>query len=152
MHIKSLYTSERFLKMMFGISLFIVLVMGGLAYKYIKQLSDAIEGVQYTYQVHIELEKLLSAIKDAESGKRAFIISRDSTFLQPLIMSGSEVENILDRLKTLTADNPEQQTKIAGIENKIERTLVIFDKTLALALNNETNSVEFLTAFREGRQ
>lgn len=152
MFFKSLYKSERFLKIIFGISLFIVLVMGGLAYKYIKELSVAIEDVQYTYQVHIELEKLLSSVKDAESGKRAFIISKDSTFLQPLILSGSEVENSLKRLKALTSDNSDQQNKIAELEVKIEKTLDIFDKTLELAINNKTDSIEFISAFREGRQ
>lgn len=152
MQLRSLYHSERFLKIIFGLSLFIVLVMGGLAYKYIKELSESFEEVQEAYQLHIELEKLLSALKDAESGKRAFIISKDSTFLEPLLLSGIEVENSLKELNSLTIDSPEQQKNIAELEIKIENSLDIFEKTLQLAQSNEIESTEFITAFREGRQ
>lgn len=152
MLLKSLYNSERFLKIIFGLSLFIVLVMGGLAYKYIKELSESFDDVQEAYQLHIELEKLLSALKDAESGKRAYIISKDSTFLEPLLVSGSELDESLKRLKDLTKDNPEHQENIAELELKIDNSLRIFEKTLQLAQNNEIESVAFITAFREGRQ
>ena len=77
MNFRFLYHSELFLKIIFGLSLFIVLVMGGLTYQYIKRLSKNFDEVQLTYQIHIELEKLASLLKDAESGKRAFIISKE---------------------------------------------------------------------------
>ncbi|HUH27247.1 CHASE3 domain-containing protein [Gelidibacter sp.] len=152
MHLKSLYNSERFLKIIFGLSLFIVLVMGGFAYKYIKELSESFDDVQEAYQLHIELEKLLSALKDAESGKRAYIISKDSTFLEPLLVSGSQLDESLKRLKDLTKNHPEHQENIAELELKIDNSLRIFEKTLQLAQNNEIESEEFITAFREGRQ
>lgn len=152
MQLKSLPNSERFLKVIFGLSLFIVLVMGGLAYRYIKDLSQSFDEVQKAYQLHIELEKLLSALKDAESGKRAYIISKDSTFLEPLLLSGSEIENNLNRLKALTKDNLEYQNDISELEIKINNSLNIFKKTLHLAQNNEIESSDFITAFREGRQ
>ncbi|RXJ52654.1 CHASE3 domain-containing protein [Gelidibacter gilvus] len=152
MLLKSLYNSERFLKIIFGLSLFIVLVMGGFAYKYVKELSESFDEVQDAYQLHIELEKLLSALKDAESGKRAYIISKDSTFLEPLLVSGSELDNSLKRLKDLTKDQPEHQENIAELELKIDNSLKIFEKTLQLAQNNEVESAEFISAFREGRQ
>ncbi len=152
MKLPHFHNSERFLKIIFGFSLFIVLCMGGFAYKYITQLSDSFEDVQHAYQVHIELEKLLSSLKDAESGKRAFIISKDSTFLTPLLLSGGDLEESLDKLKFLTKNSPEQQKNIAELEIKIQRNLDIFEKTLLLAQNNKTESPEFLTSFREGRQ
>lgn len=129
-----------------------MLVMGGLAYRYIAELSDSFGDVQEAYQLHIELEKLLSALKDAESGKRAYIISKDSTFLEPLLMSGSEIKNSLNQLKLLAKDNPDQQKNIDELELKIDNSLKIFDKTLELAQGNDTESSEFITAFREGRQ
>ncbi|MBO3099695.1 CHASE3 domain-containing protein [Gelidibacter pelagius] len=152
MLLKSLYSSERFLKIIFGLSLFIVLVMGGMSYQLIRKLSKSFEDVQHTYQVHIELEKLLSALKDAESGKRAFIISNDSTFLEPLLNSESELEGSLERLKFLTKNNPEQQKNIAELKIKIDKNLEIFEKTLDLAQSNKIDSPEFISSFKEGRQ
>ncbi|WP_417370437.1 CHASE3 domain-containing protein [Gelidibacter japonicus] len=152
MKFKSIYNSERILKIIFGLSLFVVLVMGGMSYQLIKKLSKSFEDVQHTYQIHIELEKLLSALKDAESGKRAFIISQDSTFLEPLLSSQSELESSLERLKLLTKNNPAQQKNIAELKIKIDKNLEIFEKTLSLAIANKTDSPEFISSFKEGRQ
>lgn len=152
MKFKSIYNSERILKIIFGLSLFVVLVMGGMSYQLIKKLSKSFEDVQHTYQIHIELEKLLSALKDAESGKRAFIISQDSTFLEPLLSSQSELESSLERLKVLTKNNPAQQKNIAELKIKIDKNLEIFEKTLSLAIANKTDSPEFISSFKEGRQ
>lgn len=152
MKFKSIYNSERILKIIFGLSLFVVLVMGGMSYQLIKKLSKSFEDVQHTYQIHIELEKLLSALKDAESGKRAFIISKDSTFLEPLLSSQSELESSLERLKLLTKNNPAQQKNIAELKIKIDKNLEIFEKTLSLAIANKTDSPEFISSFKEGRQ
>ncbi len=152
MTFKSIYNSERFLKIIFGLSLFIVLVMGGLAYQTISKLSQSFEEVQHAYQIHIELEKLVSLLKDAESGKRAFIISKDSTFLEPLLLSSGALNNSLTRLRALTTDNIEQRENIDDLENKIEDNLNIFEKTLQLALTNKIESPEFIAAFNEGKK
>ncbi|MBJ7882109.1 CHASE3 domain-containing protein [Gelidibacter salicanalis] len=152
MPFKSIYYSERFLKIIFGFSLFMVLVMGGIAYKHIRQLSRSTADVQHNYEVHLELEKLLSALKDAESGKRGFIISRDSTFLEPLLLSSLELDKNMEHLKFLTKDNPEQQKNIAELKAKIVKSLDIFKKTLDLAATDNLNSPEFIAGFREGRQ
>lgn len=126
--------------------------MGGLAYQYIKKLSHTFEDVQYTYQVHIELEKLASLLKDAESGKRAFIISKDSTFLEPLLLSNQKLKNSLNRLKSLTNDSPAQQKNIRELEVKIDKSLEIFEKTLKLAQTNKIESPQFIAGFYEGRR
>lgn len=152
MKFKSFYYTESFLKIVFGLSLFIVLVMGGLAYKTIKKLSESFEEVQHRYQIHIELEKLASLLKDAESGKRAYIISADSTFLEPYLSSPEALKNSLIRLRSLTTDNQEQHENINELETRIDQSLKIFDKTLDLARNNEIASPEFIARFNEGRQ
>ncbi|TXE08571.1 histidine kinase [Gelidibacter salicanalis] len=152
MPFKFISNSERFLKIIFGVSLFVVLVMGGVAYRYIKELSNSINDVQHNYQVHIELEKMLSALKDAESGKRGFIISQDSTFLLPLLSSNQQIENSLEELKKLTLKDPQQQENIAELKEKIDKSLAIFEKTLQLSIANNPDSREFIAGFREGRQ
>lgn len=150
--LRPLYNSERFLKIIFGSGLFVVLCMGGLAYKYIRDLSESFRLVQHTYEVHLELEHLLSLLKDAESGKRGYIISKDSTFLEPLLNSGEELENSLDKLDTLSHDNSVQRQNIAELREKIRKSISIFDTTLALATQGQIESEAFKIAFKDGRQ
>lgn len=152
MPLKFVYSSERFLKIIFGISLFIVLCMGGMAYQTIRALSNSFEDVQHTYQIHVELERLASLLKDAESGKRGFIISKDSTFLEPLFTSGKELDSSIAHLRHLTQDNPAQQKNVDELEIKINHALSIFEKTLQLAVTNQVESPEFIAGFKEGRR
>lgn len=152
MNFKSLYNSECFLKIIFSLSLLIVLAMAGLAYQYIQKLSKTFDEVQLTYQIHLELEKLETLLKDAESGKRAFIISKDSTFLEPFLSVEVALDSSLAHLKSLTSDNPEQQKNLDDVAIKISQSLEIFEKTLQLANANNTESSEFSEAFIEGRQ
>ncbi|HLT32383.1 MAG TPA: CHASE3 domain-containing protein [Aquaticitalea sp.] len=150
--LQKLYNSERFLKIIFGLGLFIVLCMGGLAYKYVRELSESFRLVQHTYEVHIELEKLLSLLKDAESGKRGYIISKDSTFLKPLLTNRVALDESLDQLQTLMDENPQQQQNVKDLRLKIDKSLAIFDTTLALADRGKIESMEFKSAFQEGRR
>ncbi len=152
MNFRFLYHSELFLKIIFGLSLFIVLVMGGLTYQYIMRLSKNFDEVQLTYQIHIELEKLASLLKDAESGKRAYIISKDSTFLEPVLQNGPSIDRSLKHLKSLTSDSPEQQENLKELEIKIEQSLLNFEKSLQLAMTNNLESSEFIKGFNEGRR
>ena len=152
MNFKSLYNSERFLKIIFGLSLFVVLVMGGLAYQYIKTLSKSFAEVQLTYQIHIELEKLASLLKDAESGKRAFMISKDSTFLEPHLLSATALDHSLKHLKSLIDDHPEQQENLKELVIKIDESLDLSEKTLQLALINDLESSQVIEGFNAGRR
>ncbi|MCK7589632.1 CHASE3 domain-containing protein [Subsaxibacter sp. CAU 1640] len=149
--LKSIYNSERFLRILFGSALFVVLCMGGLAYKYIRDLSESFILVQHTYEVHIELEKLTTLLKDAESGKRGFIISKDTTFLSPLINNREKLAETLENVKNLTADSPEQNANIAVLQEKIGQSMAIFDQTLAMAKDSLTHTQEFRNAFTRGR-
>lgn len=152
MPLRFITNSERFLKIIFGLTLFVVLVMGGLAYRYVKELTKSIDEVQHNYEVHILLEKMVSALKDAESGKRGYIITKDSTFLEPLLTNSDTFQYSLAQLEELTKKNPEQQKNIEELRTKVEKNLAIFQKTLQLANNNNIDSPEFIEAFKEGRR
>lgn len=152
MKLKSIYNSERFLKILFGSGLFIVLWMGGLAYKYIRELSKSLEMVQHTYDVHDDLKDVIAILKDAESGKRGFIISGDTTYLNPLLNNREQLGKILQSLKILTSDNNHQQENLKDITARIDRSFLIFDKTLNLAKQGKTDTNEFKTVFDEGRR
>ena len=151
-NLKSLYNSEEFLRILFGSGLFVVLCMGGLAYKYIRELSQSFRMVQHTYEVHIELEELSTLLKDAESGKRGYIISNDSTFLEPFLNNREELDESLDHLDELFEDNPEQKENMVELKGKIDKSLIIFDQTLELAHAGQVETPEFIKAFREGRR
>ena len=90
----------------------IVLVFGVLAYRGVQNTQDAARLVAHTHQV-IEMNgAVLARVVDAETGERGYIITGDTTFLDPY--RGAEQDAIahIDDLRRLTADNPSQQARI----------------------------------------
>ena len=89
--------------------------------------------VHKTYDVNLELEQILSYMKDAETGQRGFLISRDSVFLEPYISSRQNTNNSFARLKELTFKNPDSQANLKELNTLIDKQLSIFTATFKLS-------------------
>ncbi|WP_269236372.1 CHASE3 domain-containing protein [Flavobacterium flavigenum] len=84
----------------------------------------------HTYEINIELERLMSAIKDAETGQRGFMITRNHRFLAPYLFSRDKVNTSFIALKKLTANNPVQKQNLEKIYKLIIKRYVSFENCL----------------------
>ena len=57
----------------FALALIIQIFIGLVSYRHIKNLSDTAQWVKHTHIVRHELNDLLSAIQDAETGQRSAV-------------------------------------------------------------------------------
>lgn len=130
---KSIIKSERFLKITFGISLFIILCMGGFAYKHIQKLIKSFDLVAHTYDVNIELEQILSYLKDSETGQRGYLISKDTIFLESFFSGRENTNNSFARLKELTKNDQKQQNNLRNLTLLIDKNLNILEETFKYA-------------------
>lgn len=103
------------LKSIFVISVFILIFISGVSYKHSIALSESTELLNISYKVQIQLEKLLSNLKDAETGQRGFIITGDSAFLHPYYSAHASVQQSFVVLKYLTADHQKQQANLDSL-------------------------------------
>jgi signal transduction histidine kinase/CHASE3 domain sensor protein len=69
----------------------------------------------HTYEINIQLERLLSFVKDAETGQRGYIITKNSRFLAPYLFSRDKVNRSFIKLKKLMNDNPKQQQNLKNL-------------------------------------
>jgi signal transduction histidine kinase/CHASE3 domain sensor protein len=81
----------------------------------------------HTYEINIQLERLMSAIKDAETGQRGYIITRNNRFLTPYLYSRDKVNTSFITLKKLTADNPAQQQNLRRLFTLIIQRFTSFE-------------------------
>jgi PAS domain S-box-containing protein len=95
----------------------LVLVVGGASYYAVRRSTRAAGLVSHTDSVLIEREKLLSALKDAETGARGYVLTGQAEFLEPFNDAKPKVDESLERLRTLTADNPVQQARLDTLES-----------------------------------
>ncbi len=108
--------------------------------------------VQHTYEVNVELEQILSYLKDAETGQRGFLITKDTVFLEPYYSSRENSNNSFARLKELTINDEIQQSNLKNLSILIGDNLSIFDKSLKYANKNGTNTKGFYALLNEGKE
>lgn len=124
------FNSSNSLRVIFVIAVFILLFLSSIAYKHNQDLNESSKLVMHTYEINIQLERLMSAIKDAETGQRGYIITRNGRFLTPYLYSRDKVNSSFITLKKLTADNPAQQQNLERLFKLIIQRFVSFENCL----------------------
>lgn len=114
-------TMKRNLTVGFGASLLILIVSSIASYSSINNLLESSALVEHTEQVESKLEKLISTIKDAETGQRGYLLTGLDTFLEPYTGSYEKTLGIAGDIKTLTADNAIQQKNIIRLELLVKK-------------------------------
>lgn len=87
--------------------------------------------VEHTYEVRGKLAALLAQLTDAETGTRGYVITGEESYLEPYNLAVAGAQNLLKDVRNLTADNPNQQERLAGlaplIDNKFNLMKEIID-------------------------
>ena len=86
-----------------------------------KQLIKQTELVTHTHKVISDVENLLSAVKDGETGLRGFLNSKDAVFLDPFYKSVSTTDVMLKKVETETEKDQRQQEKLKLLRQLINR-------------------------------
>jgi len=111
------YGIEGRLIIWFVLASLIVALMFALSYLSTRRLQESdIFWVEHGYQITAHLESAYVTLKDAESGQRAYLFTGDESFLDPLKTATDKFRAQLDRLESLTTDNPSQQARLERLE------------------------------------
>jgi methyl-accepting chemotaxis protein len=100
----------------FAITAIALVVVAIVGYRSISRLIETADLVTHTEEVRTEIAHLLQEVVDAETGQRGYVITEDTSFLEPYKASIDEIEKSFQRLRTLTADNPVQQQHLRELE------------------------------------
>jgi signal transduction histidine kinase len=79
--------------------------------------------VARTYSVKVATQSLLTAILDAETGERGYIITNDPKFLEPYSGAREAVSDALARVRTLTVGVTDQQTDVQRLSDAVRQKL-----------------------------
>lgn len=84
-----------------------------------RTLRESARWVTHTYEVIDALDDILSLMKDAETGQRGFIVSGDEKYLEPYNTALASIDQRVEDLTRLTADNENQQARIPELKFQI---------------------------------
>lgn len=102
------YEKPLFLKIVFIISIAIILFVSAVSFRHINNLNKSNDIVEHSYVVYGNIQKLYSEIKDLEIDRRNYFITRDKNILIQIQSDVSTVNNDINALEKLMNDNPKQ--------------------------------------------
>ncbi|CAO3431116.1 sensor histidine kinase [Azospirillum endophyticum] len=98
-----------------------VLLLGGLFVGFLVlvfvfiEYRRAIDWIDHTHEVISTVEELQSSLSDTESSQRGYLLSLDRRHLASYEDGAERSRRLLDRLASLTTDNPAQQEKVNAL-------------------------------------
>ncbi len=110
----------------------ILLAVNGFFYWEVQDLVEGDARVAHTHQVVENLNDLLTAVTDAESGLRGFLLSGRAAYLAPFEDASVTADRIIMRLGNLLADNAAQQQRLAKARVLIEQKFNLMKHLITL--------------------
>ncbi|MHB0991472.1 MAG: CHASE3 domain-containing protein [Burkholderiales bacterium] len=136
----------------YALALIMLLVLGVISYWNTSELIETAKLKVHTYQVLEDLEKVLSILKDAETGQRGYIITGEEQYLDPYRSGVSNVNQAFRNLRELTADNPSQQHRLDMLEPLITAKLAELKGTISLRKNKGFDAAVMRVRMIEGKK
>ncbi len=116
----------------FGLTLLIMLAIRAVAYYNSTNQAATAERVVHTHAVLAGLEQLLSRLQDSEIGQRGYLLADEKSYLEPYNTALVEIPKVIDKLKSLTSDNPTQQRALKDLDPLIRDKLAELKETIDL--------------------
>lgn len=111
------------------------ILLESMTYRVTMASQESVRLVAHTEEVLTELSLTLSSLTNAEAGQRGFLLTGQDRYLEPYQQAVTKIPRHLERLKTLTQNNPLQKSRLyaleAGVEEKLAElhdTVVAFQK------------------------
>ena len=108
-------------------------------YATLSSIQASIGWTLHTYRVLQTTDAALMAMIDQETGLRGYLVSGDEAFLDPYRKGAQAFDRYLAEVKSMTADNPQQQARLEELRKHAETwRLTVAEKEIALMSKAET--------------
>lgn len=140
------------IKSIFFISAFIILLIGGITYRSINNLSQSSALLTQTYKLNVELEKIFIDLKDAETGQQGFIITNDPIYLRPYNVGRENINASFAALKELGSDNIPLQNDLKDLNSLIDTRMEYFERAFRYSSVGNYYDENFTVNFNKGKE
>lgn len=133
----------------FGLALGVFVIVGMVSFFGTRELIDASDWRDHTYQVMADLDETLSSLTDAETAQRGYLLTGKEPFLAPYQADLGRVTELIQDLRRLVADNPQQGQRLDELEPIIRNHTALTQQAIDA---RRTNSLEAAVAIIENGQ
>lgn len=128
------------------LSLLVIISFAG--YRTIRNLQSSTLSLRHSRELLEALERLVSTVKDAESGQRGYLLTGKDAYLEPFHAVRVQNSDDLARIEDLTADNSIQHARTPRLRELMSAKLD--ELTKIVAMQSEGNSDAALQFVRTG--
>ena len=116
----------------YGVALLVTGAAGIVVYRSMSELVASADWVTHTHKVKEAIAEVRSALKDAETGQRGFLLTGEERYLEPYQAAVRTIDRDIQVLQGLTVDSNDQQKRIAGLQSASAGKLAELAETIAL--------------------
>src|SRR5690606_3621677 len=131
-----MHSFKRNLLIGYSVSLLLLLVSAIASYISINNLLESTQMVNQTNKVIKGLEKVISQLKDAETGQRGFIITGRDEFEDRYIIGRNNTLSAINDIDILITNNEDQKGDAAVLKNYVNQRLEFLQKLMDQKRNN----------------
>jgi signal transduction histidine kinase/ActR/RegA family two-component response regulator len=96
-------------------------------------------------------ERLLGTLRDAETGQRGYLLTRQIVYLEPYQSAGRTVAALTRKLNELTNDAPDERANVQQIAELAAQKLTELSETIGLAQSGDTDRALAVVATNRGK-
>jgi len=115
-----------------GVGFAIIALIAAAGYHNELRYTESRNWLIHTYEVIQQLQQTLSILQDGETGQRGYILTGQDSYLQPFYEAVDKAGHQIISLSELTADNPNQQKRLAEIRPLVEKKFDELQETMLL--------------------
>lgn len=146
-----IYKSTLFLKILFILSIAVIFFIGGVTFKHLTALKKSAVSVSNSYEVNMELEKLISYLKDSETAQRGYLITKDEAFLTPYYTSKNAIKKSFNTIARLSKNNATQQNNLRKLLFYINKKQNYISKSIYLVRQDKYDEAEIRQNLFDGK-
>ena len=98
----------------------------------VRTLDQSLGWVAHTREVREHLNATVSALLDAETAQRGYLLTREVSYAEQFSAARTRIPIELESIRLLTADNFDQQATLRDLRPLFDRRLALMARTIAL--------------------
>jgi PAS domain S-box-containing protein len=130
----------------------VIVGAGVVAHQTIDRLSHASDAVVRAQQLELDYERLLSTIRDAETGQRGYLLTQDPNYLEPYDDAVREFELRLKTLSEHVEADGGLVDELEPLRNFLQLKLAVMSRTIELTRTGQQAAALALVRSGHGRQ
>lgn len=107
-------------------------------------VSNQTRRIDHASEVILSLEKLLSSVKDAETGVRGYILAQNQTYLEPFHAGKEDAWKHLSHLQNILAGIDRHKIRLEEIQSTLTKRLSILERVVDGSNEGQLKNYDFL--------